>query len=120
MTRQASIEGSQMKIEFADFKQQLDNANKRIYDLLHKNSLLESLVQHSDHEISNFNSSQISNIFPDNSADNQVLLKNTKLLQFQKEDAENKRKNMEQILLIQDQKMKDKESFIRVLTEKVD
>lgn len=36
--------GSQMKIEFADFKLQLDNANKRIYDLLEKNSLLESLV----------------------------------------------------------------------------
>ena len=46
-------------------------------------------------------------------------MKSARLLQTQRDEAESKRKNMEQILIMQDGKMKERDSLIKVLTEKV-
>ena len=47
------------------------------------------------------------------------MVKSARLLQTQRDEAESKRKNMEQILIMQDGKMKERDSLIKVLTDKV-
>lgn len=47
------------------------------------------------------------------------MIKSARMLQSQRDEAECKRKNMENILIMQDTKMKDKECLIKVLTEKI-
>ena len=93
MTKQISRGESLARLEALDLRHQLDNACKRIYELQQKNTLLESLIQNSELEISKFNSSQVSSPFMESFAEGEKILQGLRIGQRRNKTPESKSKD---------------------------